>query len=92
MAKEKLTQLDLFDIMYPPFKFSTDKPIKLFEAFAGIGCQRMALNKLVGKDKVESVGISEIDQFALNSYEAIHGDLKNYGDIAKISGEELENE
>lgn len=86
MAKEKLTQLDLFDIMYPPFKFSTDKPIKLFEAFAGIGCQRMALNKLVGKDKVESVGISEIDQFALNSYEAIHGDLKNYGDIAKISG------
>ncbi len=49
----------------------------------------MALNRLLGKENVECVGISEIDKYALMSYEAIHGDLHNYGDITKINGKDL---
>lgn len=44
--------------------------IKLFEAFAGVGSQFMAL-KNIGVD-VESVGISEWDINAILSYDAIH--------------------
>ena len=47
--------------------------IKLFEAFAGIGTQRMAL-KNIGVD-FESVGISEIDIHAILSYANIHDGL-----------------
>lgn len=32
----------------------------------------------------EIVGISEIDKFAIKSYEAIHGKVHNFGDISKI--------
>lgn len=56
--------------------------IKVFEAFAGVGTQRMALER-VGIDH-DVVGIAEIDKFAIKSYMAIHGDTKNYGDISKI--------
>ena len=30
------------------------------------------------------VGIAEIDKYAIKSYEAIHGKIRNYGDISKI--------
>lgn len=83
---------DLFNYNLPKIEFKRDKPIKIFEAFAGIGCQRMALNRIVGEDNVISLGISEIDEFALRSYKAIHGDLHNYGDITKIKGEDLPKE
>jgi len=56
--------------------------LKVFEAFAGVGTQHMALKRL-GID-FEVVGISEIDKFALKSYKAIHGDVENFGDISKI--------
>ena len=56
--------------------------IKVFEAFAGIGAQAEALKEL-GLD-YEVVGISEIDKFAIKGYEAIHGPVKNYGDIRFI--------
>ena len=59
------------------------RPIRLFEAFAGIGCQRMALKRL--GVEYESIGISEIDKYALKAYEAIHGDCRNYGDITKMT-------
>lgn len=71
--------MDIFNLMYDDFKFSRDKPIRLFEAFAGIGTQHMALKNL-GLD-IELVGISEIDKYAIQSYEAIHGNVKNYGGI-----------
>ena len=61
--------------------------IKVFEAFAGIGSQRMALRNL-GID-YEVVGICEIDKFALKSYEAIHGDCPNFGDISKLDVNDL---
>ena len=83
---------DLFNYNLPKIEFKRDKPIKIFEAFAGIGCQRMALNRIVGEDNVISLGISEIDEFALRGYKAIHGDLHNYGDITKIKGEDLPKE
>jgi DNA (cytosine-5)-methyltransferase 1 len=61
--------------------------LKVFEAFAGVGSQRMALRNLGIDHKV--VGICEIDKFALKSYEAIHGDCPNFGDISKIDVNDL---
>lgn len=66
--------------------------IRVFEAFSGIGTQYMALKRLKNnypEFEFEVVGQSEIDKFALKSYKAIHGDIKNYGDIKEINVEEL---
>ena len=51
------------------------KKPKVFEAFAGIGCQVMGFKK-AGID-YESVGISEIDKDAILSYAAIHENLED---------------
>ena len=56
--------------------------IKVFESFAGIGTQRMALDRL-GID-YESVGISEVEEYALLSYAAIHDGLED-ADIESVS-------
>jgi len=56
--------------------------IKVIELFAGVGSQAMALRN-IGID-YEVLGISEIDKFAIKSYEAIHGEVHNFGDISKI--------
>ena len=61
--------------------------LKVIEAFAGVGSQRMALRNLGIEHKV--VGIFEIDKFALKSYEAIHGECPNLGDISKIKVEDI---
>ena len=61
--------------------------LKVIEAFAGVGSQRMALRNLGVKHEV--VGIFEIDKFALKSYEAIHGECPNLGDISKIKVEDI---
>lgn len=61
--------------------------IKVFEAFAGVGTQAMALKRICIDYKV--IGISEIDKFALKSYEEIHGKVNNYGDISKIDSDSL---
>lgn len=78
--------MNIFDLMYPRFKFDKDKPIRIMELFSGIGFQRMGMD--LAEIKHETVGISEIDKFAINSYNLIHGDTKNYGDISKIKGAE----
>ena len=49
------------------------------ELFSGIGAQRKALERLGIEHEV--VGICEIDKYAIQSYEAIFGKTKNYGDI-----------
>ena len=82
-----MEQLDIFNLgveyhYRPPLLFN--RPVRLFEAFAGVGCQAMAF-KRAGLPYV-SVGISEIDKHAIKSYEAIHGKTTNYGDI-KLMGE-----
>ena len=60
---------------------------KLFEAFSGIGCQRLGFEK-AGID-YEVVGISEIDKYAIKSYEAMHGSVNNFGSITEIKGKDL---
>lgn len=60
-----------------------DEMLRVFEAFAGIGTQRMALRNLGISHEV--VAIAEIDKFAIKSYEAIHGTVNNLGDISKIN-------
>lgn len=57
--------------------------LKVFEAFAGYGSQRMALRNLGIEHEV--VAISEIDKFSIASYKAIHGETNNLGDISKIN-------
>lgn len=52
------------------------------ELFSGIGAFRKALINLNVPYKI--VGISEIDKFAICSYEAMYGKTRNYGDISKI--------
>lgn len=62
--------------------------IRVFEAFAGYGSQAMALKRLgrdfPGRVEFEFVGISEIDTHAIAAYNAVHGDIANYGDISMI--------
>ena len=53
------------------------------ELFAGIGAFRNALIRLGIPPEI--VGLSEIDKFAITSYEAMYGKTRNYGDISKIS-------
>lgn len=61
--------------------------LRVFEAFAGVGTQRMALRNLGIPHEV--VGISEINPFALTVYEAIHGDCPNFGNISTLNPQEL---
>lgn len=66
--------------------------IRVFEAFAGYGSQHLALKRL--KRDYPSfdfavVGISEIDRYAIQAYEALHGEANNYGDISKIDWSEV---
>lgn len=72
--------MNIFEMLHE--KYCLPPKPKLFEAFSGIGCQRMAFNRL-GID-YEMVGVSEIDKYALQSYMAIHGETKNYGSITDI--------
>lgn len=55
--------------------------ITINELFSGIGAQVAALKRNGVKFNV--VGISEIDKYAIKSYEAINGKTRNYGDISK---------
>ena len=61
--------------------------LKVFEAFAGYGSQSLAL-KYDGISH-EVVGISEIDKWAIKAYNALHDNVRNYGDIAKINPHDL---
>jgi DNA (cytosine-5)-methyltransferase 1 len=57
--------------------------LKIVDLFAGIGSQSQAL-KNIGVEH-EVTAISEIDKYAIKSYEALHGAVNNLGDITKIS-------
>ena len=64
-----------------------NKKIKVFEAFAGYGSQSIALRNLGIEHEV--VAISEIDKYAIQAYEAIHGPTLNLGDISKIDPKDI---
>lgn len=56
--------------------------ITVNELFSGIGAQRKALENIGVEHEV--VGISDIDKYANQSYNAIYGNTRQYGDITKI--------
>lgn len=62
--------------------------LRVFEAFAGYGSQSIALELLAQSFpdfQFETVGISEIDKYAIKAYSTLHGEnIPNYGDITKI--------
>ena len=61
--------------------------LKVFEAFSGYGSQSIALRNLGINYQV--VGISEIDKYAIDAYKAIHGYVKNFGDISNINPQNI---
>lgn len=66
--------------------------IRVFEAFAGYGSQSLALERLkrnFPNFDYEVVGISEIDKYAIDAYNALHPGVTNYGDISKINWDEV---
>ena len=76
---------DLFSYVTPKFKI--DKPIRLIELFAGIGAQAKSLKRL--NIDFEHWFVCEIDQHAINSYNAINGTDFETRDIKKVSASEL---
>ena len=56
--------------------------LKVNELFTGIGAFRKALINLGIEHEI--VGISEIDKYAIQSYTAMYGETRNYGDISKV--------
>lgn len=77
--------MNIFEFLHERYKLP--KKPKLFEAFSGIGCQLMAFKRL--GIEVESIGFSEIDKYAIQSYIAMHSVVKNYGSITDIKGSNL---
>lgn len=63
-------------------EYTAENPLRLIELFAGIGSQTQALTNIGIAHKI--VAISEIDKYAIQSYEAMHGKANNLGDIRKI--------
>ena len=62
--------------------------LRVFEAFAGYGSQSITLGLLAEAFpdfRFQTVGISEIDKYAIKAYAALHGStIPNHGDITKI--------
>lgn len=63
-------------------EYTAENPLRLIELFAGIGSQTQALTNIGIAHRV--MAISEIDKYAIQSYEAMHGKVNNLGDIRKI--------
>ena len=66
--------------------------IRIFESFSGYGSQSVALGRLrrdYPSVEYEIVGISEIDKYAIEAYNALHPNVPNYGDISKIDWAEV---
>ena len=60
--------------------------MRVLELFAGYGSQALALENL-GIEFTSD--ISEIDKYAIQAYNQLHGDTHNYGDITKIDEKKL---
>lgn len=60
--------------------------MRILELFAGYGSQAMALKRL-GFNVVSD--ISEIDKYAIDAYNQLHGKTFNYGDICEIDETKL---
>lgn len=60
--------------------------MKILELFAGYGSQALALKRLGLEFTAET---SEIDKYAMQTYDMIHGKTNHHGDITKINEKEL---
>jgi DNA (cytosine-5)-methyltransferase 1 len=60
--------------------------MRILELFAGYGSQALALENL-GIEFTSN--ISEIDKYAIQAYNQLHGDTHNWGDITKIDETKL---
>lgn len=58
------------------------KNLKVLELFGGVGCQRLGIERAGWR--VESVGVSEWDVNALRSYAALHADVENRHNFARV--------
>lgn len=76
---------DLFTADLPEIRI--DKPIRLIELFGGYGSQFMAL-KRIGAE-VESWVLCEFDDFAVKSFNAIHGTDYKPSDVRELHGKDL---
>lgn len=68
--------------------------IKVFEAFSGYGSQSMALQRLkehFPQFTFQVVGISEIEESAIQAYNSTHESVPNFGDITQINWDEVPN-
>lgn len=79
-------QMSLFAEEFP--QYVINKPIRLITLFSGIGAQEMALERM-GVD-FEIYKAVEFDEFAIKSYNAIHGTNFPTLDIRDIHGSDLE--
>ena len=81
-----MDQISIFSLMYPTYKIK--KSVRLIETFAGYGSQAMSLKRL--GVPFEHWKMVEIDEFAVRSYNAIHGTDFPPMDITQVHGEDLE--
>lgn len=65
--------------------------IRHFDAFAGCGWFSQALREAIGESNIEIVWFSEIDKFAIQTYQKNFPNVRNYGDIEKINIAALPN-
>lgn len=79
-------QMTVFQMLYPTYAIG-DKPIRLIETFAGYGSQAMALKRL--GVNFEHYRMMEIDKYAVESYNAIHGTDFGQMDICKAHAEDF---
>lgn len=77
--------LSIFDCFYPNFKI--EKPIRLIELFAGYGSQSLSL-KYLGID-FEHWFVSEIDKYAIDTYNKFNNTNFETCDIKNIHAEDL---
>lgn len=70
----------------------SSEPIKrprIGSCFSGVGMWELALKYLdIPHDHQFFI---EFDKYPAASYKAIHGDIKNYGDVTKLNGDEVED-
>jgi DNA (cytosine-5)-methyltransferase 1 len=79
-------QMSLFAEEFP--QYVINKPIRLITLFSGIGAQEMALERMgVNFEIYKAV---EFDEFAIKSYNSIHGTNFPTLDIRDIHGSDLE--
>ena len=62
--------------------------LKVCSLFSGVGGFEEGIYKALGRDNVEVVFSSEIDKFATQSYEIMHGH-KPHGDITKVDAKDV---